>query len=233
MTAWGIVRKYWQPITILILVLLLLTSVRSCQSKSDSATTLMGALHVSDSIVDRTRDNLNRETIRKEVAVATNVKLFTQIESADEQISNLQRLLSQKGNITGATTVSTSTSVESTAPTQTDTVEANVVYMSSYSDDWISWHGIADREEFTVNFAVRNDFEYSQKVVNPLFKRKRVEAIWKNLNPYTETKEFASVVIQPRPKKWGLGPQVGYGFSDNGTGVYLGFGAHYNLLHIK
>lgn len=49
--------------------------------------------------------------------------------------------------------------------------------------------------------------------------------------PKTTTKYVYQVEkVTEKPKKWGIGPQVGVGVVDNRIHTYIGFGIHYNII---
>lgn len=49
--------------------------------------------------------------------------------------------------------------------------------------------------------------------------------------PKTTTKYITTTEhVREKPKKWGIGPQVGVGVVDNRIHTYIGLGIHYNIV---
>ena len=53
-----------------------------------------------------------------------------------------------------------------------------------------------------------------------------IEVYPKTITEYITTTEY----MREKPKKWGIGPQVGVGVVDNRIHTYIGFGIHYNMI---
>ena len=49
--------------------------------------------------------------------------------------------------------------------------------------------------------------------------------------PKTTTKYIINTEkVYQKPKKWGIGPQFGFGYANNKLQTYIGIGLHYNLI---
>lgn len=101
-------------------------------------------------------------------------------------------------------------------------------YAVHHNDRWMNINFDSDSSKTTVNIQVEN--EYTVSLVK---KKKKYEAIVKNYNPYSSVSEISAVSLQglPKPKKFGLGVQLGYGINSSfRVQPYIGIGVSYNVI---
>ncbi len=101
-------------------------------------------------------------------------------------------------------------------------------YAVHHNDRWIGVNFDSDSSKTTVSIQVEN--EYTVSLVK---KKKKYEAIVKNYNPYSSVSEISAISLQgfPRPKKFGLGVQLGYGINSSfRVQPYIGIGLSYNVI---
>jgi hypothetical protein len=158
-------------------------------------------------------DKAGREIVTKSQVIVSSErqyrKLNLQFDSLHVELQKSIRKL--KGKVSSASLISTTTDFESASPTTRDTVSALVIYKGAHKDEWIEWSGEARSDSFLIHVIVENKYQFTEVVRNPLFKPKETTVQVVNLNPYTRTNSIASFTVKSPSKKFGIGPQIGYG----------------------
>lgn len=101
-------------------------------------------------------------------------------------------------------------------------------YAVHHNDRWVKVNFDSDSSNTQISILLEN--EYTVSLVK---KKKKYEAIVKNYNPYSSVSEISAVSLQgfPRPKKFGLGVQLGYGINSSfRIQPYIGVGVSYNII---
>lgn len=105
-------------------------------------------------------------------------------------------------------------------------------YGIGFNDSWINIQGSVNNEQTKLDIEMTN--QYTVAVVKKKKWKEEYEVIVTNENPYSSTKELkAYKVTSPKPKRFGIGIQAGYGVVIGKVIVpapYVGIGLSYNLI---
>ena len=71
---------------------------------------------------------------------------------------------------------------------------------------------------------------YKKRTFKTLLKKSELVVTYSDKNPYTKVKSLQNIVIQDKPKRFGIGLQVGYGLTVNGLSPTISIGINYNLI---
>lgn len=71
---------------------------------------------------------------------------------------------------------------------------------------------------------------HKKKTFKTLFKREELVIVYRDKNPYAHIKELENIVIQDKPRRFGIGLQVGYGITNSGLSPTISIGINYNLI---
>lgn len=71
---------------------------------------------------------------------------------------------------------------------------------------------------------------YKKRTLKTLLKASELVVVYRDKNPYAHIKELENIVIQEKPRKFGIGLQVGYGLSMYGLSPTISIGINYNLI---
>lgn len=238
------IRMEWGVIIVLLLILFF--SIKGCnnhRAKEQEQTELVKALN--DTLkVWKDKDSLSHAKIQ--VLETSNPKDFINLKSNDKEVQDLQKLvktyqdkLKKKGS---ATIFETTTEIGTQIPTKVDTIYVpkngleikKPVYNSSFNlGNWVIGNTKATEDSTSINLKVKNEYsviigEESQGWFKP--RKPFVEVI--NKNPYSETTSLRTYQVQqPKVKRFGIGPVLGYGItSDFKSDIFIGVGLQYNLI---
>lgn len=239
-------KQYIWPIITVGLLIALIFSVKSCsKAKGEKAEAITLAESIFDSLVHlKNKDSINVATIS---AITTeSSKTFTGLQTKDSEIRKLQEVVKdyQKKLKAGSSVTNAviETAVNNTQPTvivKADTVRKDSlvyvypVYTSTLTNKWIDYSSRANKDTSVFNLKVTNEFS---AVVGYHKRRPFVDLLTEN--PYTTVKELRTYQVKvPKPKKFGIGPQVGVMFLPEfnpnlriQTSVYVGVGISYNPI---
>ena len=228
-------RYAWTFIVILIL-LMTIGGLYFDNRLRDKAEQVTAYEATNDSLVSAI-DRKGRETVSRKPIVMSDPKDFVRLDlSASPEWRELQRLVREiKGKVQHASILKSTTELTSSSPTTRDTVQAEVYYKGAYKDEWVEWNGDAGPDSFLVHIVVDNEYQYTQVVENPIFKKPKVTAQVKNMNPYTRTKDLVSFDVDVPVDKFSIGPSLTYGIDPftQTPHMVLGIGAQVKLLGIK
>lgn len=171
------------------------------------------------------------------VLESSSKKSFLDIKSKDSMIIRLQKEV-KNNNISGgsATVFSTITKFDTIIQTDsvyfTNTITDTIVkdslptYAFNFNDSWIKIEGNVNNEKTKIGVIINNDYSVIIKK-----QKKKYVAVVINDNPYSTTKEVQAYKLKmPKPKRFGIGMQAGYGINARGLSPYVGIGLSYNIL---
>jgi hypothetical protein len=228
-------RYAWTFIVILILLMTIggLYFDNRLRDKAEQVTAYEATNDSLVSVIDRK----GRETVSRKPIVMSDPKDFIKLDlSASPEWRELQSLVRQiRGKVQHAAIIKSRTELTSAAPTVRDTVQAEVYYKGAYKDEWVEWNGDAGPDSFLVHIVVDNEYQYTQVVENPIFKKPKVTAQVKNMNPYTRTKDLVSFDVDVPVDRFSLGPSMTYGIDPftQRPHMVIGFGVQIKMIGIK
>lgn len=162
-------------------------------------------------------------------------KDFLNIQFKDSLITELQsRVKYYKGKADSVVDFDTegSSSRSSETEVQVDTVTLYPIYVSHYTDDWIDLRTKATVDSTAFNLRYKDRYSVIQVSDNT---GDYVEII--NQSPYvdvTNVRSFKLKSVPYKPRRWGLGIQLGGGMvyydSQFRLSPYIGIGVNYNIL---
>jgi hypothetical protein len=238
--------KYWLILLLAITTGVAITVSSQKEDKYRDAKALMASMEDSLKVM-RNRDSSLTATIS--VLETENTKQFLSLVSKDLDILNLQELVRQyKAKLKdggSATILGTDTKIDTKNPTKVsprDTfVKDSFIYLyPEYASDfnlngWVTGFVTSNKDSVQVSLSVKNDYSIViGKESQGLFKKKKTFVEVTSKNPYTQIQTLRTYqVAEPKPNKFGIGIQAGYGLTLNNTPTltpYIGVGVSYNLI---
>lgn len=227
---------------IVILATLLLNSRRELEEQI----ILQEAIHAElETWIDK--DGVNRARIQS--LETSNTKDFLKLTTKDSSIIALQKsvksmekYLKKQGSVTN---FSTSTGIDTSAKTKV--IENKVqpqfpIYWSDFNlqdkqgKSWVYGNSTATKDSTTLKLNVINDYSVTLGIEPTGFlglgKGKPFGDV-KNYNPYSVTEELRTYQVTiPKPKRFGVGPVVAYGFGTTSIKGqwFVGIGGSYQLI---
>ena len=131
------------------------------------------------------------------------------------------------GNVRSLTAVQTETSTDVVIEIR-DTIDS---YIDSTIWEWGSTRYLVDKDSIKLNIIVYDSLSfltYYEK--EGLFKPRKTFLQGISHNPQTIITGISRIGVSDKPKRFGLGFQVGYGVCGNQLGLYVGFGVNYSML---
>lgn len=200
------------------------------------------------------KNKYGQEVSRISLIQTERIKDFLAIESKDSIIQKLQReVKANKGRIkdNGSVTVITNTTdIDTSGATEityrdtitiNDTVYIYPEYSFGIKSKWITANTKANKDSTYLDLSIENAYTVVLGSERPkgfknLFKPKVAFAEVTNENPYTSTQTIRAYKVQaPKPKRLGIGFNVGYGLILNSKPIfrpYIGIGIQYNIIEI-
>lgn len=214
------------PIVVIIgLILLLSLMFKECTYKQREIDTRKLIAQLNDSLVSY-RDKEGKLISKISSIEVDNMSFFKQLQVKDKTIKELQNLV-KKSTLT-ASIVKTETKIDTVIKTKVVKYgEEDIVFETDFNlKDWV-WGTISmDKDTTAMALFIRNQYDIT------LSKEKDgtyINVI--NHNPFSVTKEIRSVYKLPKPKKFGVGINAGYGVTAQGLSPYIGVGINYNLIN--
>ena len=212
----------------------------SNKSKAEDKS-LIGSLN-AELTTWKDKDSLSHAKIQ--IIETEKTKDFLSLQSKDEEIIKLQKTVKQyekqiknQGSVTNFTSETKITTKDSLV---TDSVCGKCSFYFSNSNPWFSVDAsiypteTPNQLSLSLDLKVKN--EYSVIVGEEkqgLFKKPKPFVEVLNHNPYSETESLRTYQVStPKLKRWGVGPQIGFGLNSNfTTGAYVGIGLHYSFFN--
>ena len=212
----------------------------SNKSKAEDKS-LIGSLN-AELTTWKDKDSLSHAKIQ--IIETEKTKDFLSLQSKDKDIIKLQKTVKQyekqiknQGSVTNFTSETKITTKDSLV---TDSVCGKCSFYFSNSNPWYSVDASVSPTEtpnqlsLSLDLKVKN--EYSVIVGEEkqgLFKKPKPFVEVLNHNPYSETESLRTYQVStPKLKRWGVGPQIGFGLNSNfTTGAYVGIGLHYSFFN--
>lgn len=214
-------KEWYFPLVVVAVIALVLWS-RGC---SPTVVDDYSVLHDSVRVWKNKAGQYEAEKRSLEITSKDQLKKIDNLTGAN---ARLQKLLSERGVDVGVshdavTTISQGTStivVPGEFPT----------YKGSLGDDWYSLDVVAGFDSITADLTVINRFDYAFRRKKRWFGPDTVYVWAKNLNPYTKTVDLSGGRYVVKPKRFGVGPVLGYGFAGSVPGAFIGVGASYHII---
>ena len=212
----------------------------SNKSKAEDKS-LIGSLN-AELTTWKDKDSLSHAKIQ--IIETEKTKDFLSLQSKDEEIIKLQKTVKQyekqiknQGSVTNFTS---ETKISTKDSLVTDSVCGKCSFYFSNSNPWFSVDAsiypteTSNQLSLSLDLKVKN--EYSVIVGEEkqgLFKKPKPFVEVLNHNPYSETESLRTYQVStPKLKRWGVGPQIGFGLNSNfTTGAYVGIGLHYSFFN--
>lgn len=249
-------KKYWQYITIAILGVALILSVRSCKNQTelrrisnnyqDSAFNYASKVKLNDSLITYRVKTLELTTKQ---ATGENILLLLNKTDQDKEIKTLKSQVGKLSNIVtfykGNASMDNSFSLLGTdstvnIATHWDTVLTNGTPLQritekvfSWSNKWLTLHEVYNpiTDSLLIKYHYKTDFQItSYRKGGNLFKRAQLFSDVTFSDSSLQVREFKALIIkEPPPKRFSLGPAVMYDpFS--AQPLHLGISVQYALI---
>lgn len=114
-----------------------------------------------------------------------------------------------------------------------DTINNTIVkcYGFEVKNEWVDLTGVACPDTTTFKLKLRDEFIISTGSRRGLF-NPEYDIFVTSKNPYVKATDIGSIRYKPKPTKFGIGFQLGYGVTRSGISPYLGVGVSYNILRL-
>lgn len=209
-------------IIILVLIVILIFSLKSCQDNKNKILSLNNHISLLDSSymksikVWKDKEGVTHQTIKQLELDKSPLELYTK---------GIEKKLGIKTkNIGSVTTFNTNTSLDKGLTVQIiiDTVYVDSVHMDtlrqynfSYQDQWANVKGcVGDSVDCkdSVSIQLTDNYEVTQYKKRHLFKADEYFIDVSNKNPYVQLSSLKSLKLQQTPKKIALGISFGVGY---------------------
>lgn len=213
------------------LVVIGLITIKTCNGYKDTLNErelMVKALN--DSIqYFKDKDGLNKARIS--VLETSNLEYFTSLSIKDQEIKNLQNLVSKnKKNLESATIIKTITKIDTIIKEVKVKADDNIREAFYDLNGWAYGSIISYRDSTGISINIKNDLSIVHKKDK---KGSYVEVFDKN--PYTTTEAIRSYYKLNKPTKksnWSLGINASYGVNYKGEFMpYIGVGINRNLIN--
>lgn len=231
------------------IALIVLAIILSCLlTKCSGNKKLQQQITFTDNLSDTlrtTRNSFGQEKSRTSTLETANTALFLNTKTSDSTVkwlqnvvSNYKKELKNSGSATvfsGITTVNVSGKTTITHDTTwmpyESKYEVPAVYSTVLKNKWYNGTVIARQDSIHLDIAIENSYSVVIGEEGKWWKKKTPFVEVTNLNPYTKTKTLKSYEVSgAKDKKWGIGANIGYGFSKTGLSPYVGIGIQYSLI---
>ena len=233
------------PITLFVAAFLIILSIGRCHKSNQSTT--------EGTELSRSRDSLGKETIKFQSLVADYNELLTMKSQGDSLLDEAIDELINTKNSHAIAIAKLKAQVNKTAPTiiidtfpleivRVDTFDNTIhitqrswpVYISSYSDKWVSYNTIANKDSTKVELKWNNQVEfktYDERYGFLKLKKRTITEV-STASPYSTIEQMKSIVVERNEPRLAISAQIGYGLAPLPS-VYVGVGLSYRLFYIK
>jgi len=255
-------ERIYKVVGITIIVILILLNIRSCKNTQDTKRDYVNTINALQDTMTTYYNKDGMQVAKISLIETEKASMFLDIKSKDAVIIKLQEEVKKNKNRigkSGSVTVITNTTELNTVDTtsyitskdtiiRNDTVFIYPEYSSFIrkglridSSYWITANVKANRDSTSFELGIQNSYTVvlgmeKAKSFKGLFKPKIAFAEVTNENPYTSTKTLRSYQVKvPRPKRLGIGVNVGYGIILDKKPIfrpYIGIGLQYNIIEI-
>lgn len=194
------------------------------------------------------RNKLGQSEAAAEIVKSQKVADFVKAIFSDPAMIALQNSVKENGkklkNGGSVTYFNSETIINKSGKTDTsiDSI-GNVTFTSKYSDEWLSYSTIANKDTTKLKVSMRNEYDVvlgSEKdstlgFFKRLVSEPKTRAWVTSKNPYDEIKEMKAYQVKgTSPSRFAATVNVGYGFDLANIGIkpYLGIGISYRLFYI-
>lgn len=226
-------------ISILLIIILPIYNIIALRDKLKEKNDMIS--YLGDTLnVWKEKDNLNHYKIS--VLETTNTKSFLELQTKDNDIRELQSLVSkyknalkEQGNVTIIKDIIHYVSLpKEYYPISGDTIVfSESVLLDTIDNKWIKGIYGFDKGISTLELSVMSKYNIIiGRESQGLFKKSKPYAEVFNYNPYANVQSIKTYQVSlPKVKRFGIGPYVGYGFSEGfKPQLSIGIGLQYNLI---
>lgn len=256
-------EKIYKIISIIIIIVLILLNLKSCQNKKQVQIDYTNTINALSDTLNSYKTKDGTQVSKIQLIQTEKLNDFLKINSKDSIIQQLQKEVQKNKKKIGKTgsviIIGNTTNVDysdSTSISMRDTVTKNdTVYLypeyssliklgkrlNTNSDYWVSGKIKSNKDSTNLDILISNNYtvvigQERKKGFKNLFKPKIPFVEITNENPFTETKTLRAYQVKyPKPKRLGIGFQVGYGLILDKKPIfkpYIGIGLNYNIIQI-
>jgi len=256
-------ERIYKAVSITIIVIIVLLNIKACKKQQDTKKDYVNTINALQDTMTTYRTKDGVQVARISLIETERAIQFLEIKSKDAVIVKLQgevkkneKRLGKSGSVTVITNTTEVKTVDTTYITSKDTIVRNdtvFVYpeysslikrgLRNDSTYWVTANVKANKDSTSFELGIQNSYvvvlgREKPKGFKALFKPKIAFAEVTNENPYTSTKTIRSYRVEtPKPKRLGIGFNVGYGITFDKTykpilRPYIGIGLQYNIIEI-
>lgn len=212
------------PIFVMIgLILLVSLLFKECSYKQREIDTRKLIAQLNDSLQSY-RDKEGKMISKISSIEVNNMRFFKELSVKDKTIQELQKLV-KKGTL-AASIIKTETKVDTVFKTTKIIDTLTPTFQTDFNAKGWIWGTVTmnkdttslklfSRDQYDIRLSKEKDGTYIDVI---------------NHNPFSTTQEVRSVYKLPKPKKFGIGINIGYGITNKGLSPYIGVGLNYNLI---
>lgn len=228
-------------ISFILNILLFATLIGSIISKLDLEKAYKEENRVLNDTLSSWKDKNGKQFSRIAVLEYENTKNFLDLDISNQEVRELQKLvekykkdLKNKGSATIIKTETVYDTIKKLSPELAKQIEhlREGIFDSVHNRYISSVFGFRGNNSY-FNLMVHNNVsvvigEEKQGFMKP----RRTVVTVSDDNPYSSTKGVRTFSVEGKKvSRFGVGPQIGYGFTEKGSTYYIGVGVNYNLIN--
>lgn len=216
-----------------LLVLLAVIAVKSCLTEPLAYNTLTREkiTEIRDDSITYWKDQYGREHAQKQIAEAG----LDEVKSVyGPVIDSVMKALKIQGKQLEQLTIAGMTT-SNRVPLQVDTVykDSATQYHFSYRDPWIDLNGRIGKDSYldytTYDSLITTGYTKRRGFLGLGAKETFVDVY--SINPHSKVTSLQGIrILKERPKRFGIGPFVGYGYAAGRWTPMIGIGLNYSLI---
>jgi len=234
-------------ITLLLLVIILgliLLYLNKCHDNKTDKREQEAFINALQDSIKHFKDKHDNNVATISVLQTSSAKTFAELDLMDEELKALQatvedyrKQLKAGSSVTRALleTVTELRGRPSMSVVKGDTLwKDSIAYVyptfkDTINNKWLEYNSLMSKDTNITNIKIFNEFS---AVVGIKKGKPFIDLITEN--PYSSVKSLRTFQVKiPKPKKWGIGPQAGYGIgNDFRPTFFVGVGVHYNILRL-
>lgn len=238
--------KVERILLIVVSVLLIIMLFKSCGDNAHSKELMDEYKNIYTALNDTVSHYINqKDQLESKIGVlmTRNTDLFIETKIQNEGINALQEEVRRwksklgTGSVTRIETLTkidtffqTDTIIQYLSEVRNDSIILYPEYGIRVQNEWVDIEGNVNHLTSTLSIEFEN--KYSVAIVKKKKWKEEYDVVVTNENPYTSVQDIkAYKVSSPKPKRFGIGLQLGYGFTSSfKPAFYIGAGLSYNIL---
>ena len=214
-------RNVFNALLVVVIILLLATHYHQRKAHKED----LKMIETIQDSVSHWKDEYGKEHAKTKVVESQNLDLFTKLESSNETVKELQKLVKEskkKKNLEVATVIKTVTRIDTLIVRDKDSSDFRI--KDKYLDFVAKVKGDSLDTKVELPSYLKLTHRYESKNI---FSKKYLVVDAVEENPHIKVEDVRSIRVPIKQKRWHVGPYVGVGHKFE---VVLGVGLTYSIL---